>query len=403
MQSKLALEGIKVIDLTQAYAAPLAAGLLAQWGAEVIHVEHPVQGDQTRVLRRSNTYGIFEQANINKKGLTADLVQKEGREIIYRLAAKSDVFLSNLRPYEIERFEMHYETLRAINPRIIYANLTGYGIKGPEKDAGAVDADSYFARSGIMHTSSDSEGVPIRSRGVLGDSPSAAICALGIVVALFARERLGIGQAVYTSLYNCGVWASASDTLQALATHQDPERQWRESASNPLSNFYRTKDNRWILLAPSHVRPRAEPDPSWRSFCQTIEREELVNDPRFESRLKRSENNVALINIISEAFAKKTFKEWEERLAKFGVRFAPLQKPTEVVSDPQARANDFFQTFNDPVYGAIELLAAPVKLSETPDTLRTPTPQLGQHTEGILLELGYSREELSRLRDKKVI
>jgi crotonobetainyl-CoA:carnitine CoA-transferase CaiB-like acyl-CoA transferase len=153
------------------------------------------------------------------------------------------------------------------------------------------------------------------------------------------------------------------------------------------------------LLTLNHLQP----DPYWKHFCQTIEREDIENDPRFNSLSTRSENSAVLINIIDEAFAKRTLEEWKVRLLKFGLIFSPVQKPTEVVNDPQARANDFFETFTHPVYGPIELVAAPIKLSETPGTLRTPAPEFGQHTEEILLELGYSWGEISWLRDKKVI
>lgn len=406
MQSKSALEGIKVIDLTQWVAGPMAAELLAQWGAEVIHIEHPIRSDASRGLQAGAGVANFPQhrvnyawelPNMNKKSLTADLNQKEGREIIYRLVAKSDVFLVNLRPREIEKFEMHYETLKKINPMIIYAGITGYGMKGPDKDAPAWDTTAYFARSGIMHMLTEPGGVPTSSRPGLGDLPVGMFCACGIMVALLARERLGLGQAVYTSLYECGVWTLQVDTQGALLTHQDIETQRRESVSNPLSNFYKTKDNRWIRL--NHLQP----DPYWKNFCQAIEREDIENEPRFNSLSTRAENSAVLINIIDEAFAKRTLEEWKARLLEFGLIFSPVQKPTEVINDPQAKANDFFETFTHPVYGPIELVSAPIKLSETPGTLRTPAPEFGQNTEEILLELGYNWNEISRLRDKKVI
>ena len=401
-----ALEKIRVIDLTQMGAGPMAAGLLAQWGAEVIHIEHPVRGEGGRgfqqgavsVFQQHRVNYVWELPNLNKKSLTVDLAQKDGKEIIYRLVAKSDVFLSNLRSREMKKFEMQYKTLKKINPKIIYANLTGFGPNGPDADAPGWDSIAYFDRAGITYMLSEQGGVPISSRPAFGDFPTGMACAYGIMVALFARERLGIGQEVYTSLFNCGVWAVMFDIQGALLRHRDPPRQRRKSAPNPLSNIvYGTKDGRWIRLA------MLQPDPYWPHFCQAIDQEGLENDPRFDSLQNRVKNNIALLKIIAEAFAKRTAEEWKARLAEFELSFALIQKPSEVINDPQARANDFFTLVNHPTYGPIELVLAPIKLSETPGTFRIPAPELGQHTEEILLELDYSWDEISRLRDKKVI
>jgi crotonobetainyl-CoA:carnitine CoA-transferase CaiB-like acyl-CoA transferase len=400
-----ALDGIRVIDLTQHGAAPMTASLLAQWGAEVIHVEHPIGGDASRGFQKEGVAAfqkhrvnyVWELTNYNKKSLTADLAQREGREIIYRLAANSDVFLSNLRPRQVEKFEMHYETLKKVNPKIIYANLTGYGPKGPDADAPAWDISAYYARSGITYMLSDPEGAPIWTRPALGDFPAGMVCACGIMVALFAREKLGIGQEVYTSLFNSGVWSLMFDIQGSLLTRQDPPEQRRELTPNPLFNSYRTKDGRWLHIGLLH------PEAYWPVFCQALDKEGLEKDPRFDSIQNRAENSIALIRIIDEVFAKRTVQEWVERLTELGLIFSLVQKPSELIDDPQARANDFFMPVNHPTYGPIELVSAPIKLSETPSTFRAPAPELGQHTEELLLELGYSRDDMSILRDKKVI
>ena len=400
------LEGIRVIEITQHGAAPMASCLLAQWGAEVIHVEHPIRGDAGRGLQKGGGATIqqyefdyiWEIVNLNKKSLTADLSQQEGREILYRLAAKSDVFLSNLRYREIEKFKMRYETLKNYNPKIIYTNLTGYGPKGPDANSPGWDDSAYFARAGIIHTTSDENSIPISPRPAFGDFPSGMACAFGIMIGLFARERLGIGQELYTSLFNCGVWASMIDIQGALLTHNDPPRHRRDFIPNPIGNInYRTKDDRWIRLT------MLQPDPYWPGFCQAIEREELQNDPRFDSIQKRSENNIALIRIIEEAFAKRTSEEWKVRLAEFGLSFGLIQKPSEVINDPQARANDFFTSVDHPKYGPIELVMAPLKFSETPGTFRNPAPELGQNTEEIILDLDYTWEDISKLKEQGII
>jgi crotonobetainyl-CoA:carnitine CoA-transferase CaiB-like acyl-CoA transferase len=399
------LNGIRVIELAQHGAAPMAGCLLAQWGAEVIHIEHPVKGDGGRGLQfgglgsiqQHRVNYVWELVNLNKKSLMADLAQHEGKEIVYRLAAVSDVLLSNLRPREIEKFEMHYQTLKKRNPKIIYANLTGYGPKGPDANSPGWDDSAYFARAGIIHTISEEIGVPVSSRPALGDFPTGMACAFGIMIALFARQRLGIGQELYTSLFNSGVWASMFDIQGALLTHQDPPEYRRDSVRNPLGTAYKTKDGRWIRLT------MLQPDPYWPGFCRAIDREELQNDPRFCSLQKRAENNSALIKIIEEVFAMRTAEEWTARLGEFGLSFGMIQKPSEVAHDPQARANEFFTPVDHPNYGPIELVLAPIKLSETPSAFRTPAPEFGQHTEEILLELGYSWDDIGHLRDKKIV
>jgi crotonobetainyl-CoA:carnitine CoA-transferase CaiB-like acyl-CoA transferase len=405
MELKSALAGFKVIDLTQWGAASMAASLLSQWGADVIHIEHPVRGDGARgiqagvgvaVCQQHRVNYMWELTNLNKKSLAVDIGQKEGREIIYRLAAKCDVFLSNLRNRETAKFEMDYDTIKKRNPKIIYANLTGFGPGGPDSDLPGWDSLAYFARSGVTYMLSRPEESPIFTRPAMGDYATGMTCACGIVVALLAREKQGIGQAVYTSLFRNGVW-SGLDIQGALMTHKDAEIPVRESAANPLVNYYRTQDNRWIAL--THLQS----DTYWHDFCQAMELEELEYDPRFDSFTTRAENNIALVAMIDDAFSKRTSLEWKERLTEFGLAFGLVQKPSEAINDIQARANDFFVQFDHPSYGPIEFVAAPIKFSETPGTFRTPAPELGQHNEEILLDLGCSWDDISHLRDNNVI
>jgi crotonobetainyl-CoA:carnitine CoA-transferase CaiB-like acyl-CoA transferase len=406
MQSRMALEGIKVIDVTQFGAGPMCAELLSQWGAEVIKIEHPVRGDAVRgmqtgpgVVKREQGFFnfLFEQVNMNKKSVTLDLSSKEGQEILYRLVATADVFLAAMRTREVAKFHIEYETLKKINPRLIYALITGFGIQGPDRDNPGFDTVAYFDRSGISYTLADSQGVPPRVPVGFGDIPSGMNCACGIMVALFAREKLGIGQAVYTSLFNSGVWSLAGNIAEAQTTHQNPARHRRDNADNPLTNYYRTKDDRYMLVF--HLQA----DLYWPRFCQAIEREDIVNDPRFNSIPARAENRKDLIRIIDEAFARRTLEEWKNRLAELKLIFSPVQTPLEALNDPQAKANDFYTVFQHPVWGPLEMMLAPLKLTETPGSFRTPAPERGQHTEEVLLDLGYSRDEIDIFKTRKVI
>jgi len=406
MESRGALEGIRVIDVTQVGAGPMCAGILAQWGAEVIKIEHPVRGDSMRGLQsgvgttplKQRMYNyMFEQPNMNKKSMTLDLSRKEGQEVLHKLVKKSDVLLAAMRTRDVKKFDIEYETLKKINPRIIFALITGYGTQGEEKDSAGYDAVCYFARSGITYMTAGDDGVPVWRRAGFGDIPSGMFCACGIITALFARERIGKGQAVYTNLYNNGVWALAADTMAAQATHRVPERHKRESADNPLANYYKTKDERWILMF--HLQSGQY----WERFCQKLGLGELINDERFNSMEKRKENKVELIKILDKVFGEKSLAEWKKELAGSDLVYSAVQTPVEAVEDPQAWENGFYEYFDHPVWGKIELLPNPQKLTETPGRYRTPAPEWGQHTEEVLQELGYNWEDISRLKEKKII
>ena len=406
MQSKGILEGIRVIDVTQWGAGPMCAGLLGQWGAEVIKVEHPTRGDSMRGLQsgigttslKDRPYNfMFEQPNMNKKSITLNLVSKEGQDILKKLVTKSDVLLAAMRTRDVKKFDIEYETLKAVNPQLVYALITGYGTKGPEQDQPGFDGICYFAKTGITYMTADSNDVPIWPRGGFGDIPSGMFCACGIVLALYARKEIGIGQAVYTNLFNNGVWALAADSMAALATRQNPHRHNRETADNPLANFYKTKDNRWILLY------NMQSDHYWDRFCKVFGLESIQNDPRYNSMQARKENKLAPIKMIDDIFATKTMKEWRETLTGSELVFSPVQTPVEALEDPQAIANNVIEKFDHPVWGEIELLPAPQKFTETPGTYRTPAPEWGQHTEEILQELGYTWEDIGSFKDKQII
>jgi crotonobetainyl-CoA:carnitine CoA-transferase CaiB-like acyl-CoA transferase len=406
MQSRGILEGIRVIDVTQWGAGPMCAGLLAQWGAEVIKVEHPIRGDSMRGLQsgvgvmpfKQRTFNyMFEQPNMNKKSMTLDLVSDDGQAILHRLVTKSDVFLAAMRPRDVKKFDIEYENLKVFNPKLIYALITGYGTKGTEKELPGYDGVCYFAKSGITYMTADSNDVPVWPRGGFGDIPSGMFCACGIVLALYARKELGIGQAVYTNLFNNGVWALAADSMAALATHQNPPRHNRETADNPLANFYKTKDNRWILLY------NMQSELYWERFCKALGLESIINDPRFSSMESRKKNNTTLIKMVDDVFSRLTLKEWNARLADSDLVYSPVQTPVEAVEDPQARDNNVYESFNHPIWGQIELLPAPQKFTETPGTYRTPAPEWGQHTEEILEELDYTWDDIKSFKNKHVI
>jgi len=333
----------------------------------------------------------------NKRGVAIDISQERGHGILYKLLEKADVFLSNFRPRELEKFQLEYDTLGKLNPRLISANLTGYGRKGPDKDLPGYESTSYFARSGMLHVMQVPGVSPLQNPVGLGDYITGLSFAYGIMLALFIRERTGIGQEVDVSLFQTGVFAISVDIAGALVTGQDRRMSERKDIANALMNSYPTKDGRWLRLA------AAQPDLYWSRVCRAIEREELEHDPRFESDEPRVDNHVALFNILEETFLTKTLDEWKVTLTEAGLPWAPVQNLPEVIADPQARANDFFATIDHPTYGRMELVANPVKLNGTAAAVRMPAPELGQHTEEVLLEYGYTWDDIEQFKQQRII
>jgi len=396
----LALEGITIVELAQLAAAPMAGRLLADLGAEVIHVEHPIRGDTWRSLMASqgdspSVNWNWENYSRNKKSISIDVSSEGGKRIIHKLIEKADVFLTNMRPLEVEKFGLDYENLSRVNSRLIYACLTGFGKLGPDKDEPGYDHTAYWARSGIAHMMLPRNIPPDCRLGAFGDNFGGMALAFGIATALFVRERTGQGQEIDVSLFHTGVYQLSFHIAQALIDGQDQQRVERTDMPNVLMNTYQTKDGRWILLA------ILQPDRYWPNLCRAIEREDLENDPRFDSFETRINNHMALLNILDEVFRAKTLEEWKVRLD--GIPFAPVQSLPEVIHDPQAVANEIFVSFDHPTHGPISMVASPVKFSKTPATVRAPAPEFGEHTEEILLECGYTWEDIEKFKHDGVI
>jgi CoA:oxalate CoA-transferase len=405
-----ALDGIRVIQTAAAAAGPMASRFLADWGADVICVEYTARRAQVAQRRaapqmtgrRSIVSDIdfnAQNLNRNKRSMTLNLSMDAGREVLYKLLAKSDVLLSNFRPRELEKFGLEYETLSRLNQRLICAHLTGYGRKGPDSDAPGYGPIAGDARAGLLYVLQAPGTEPAQLPVSFTDFLTGLSLALGIMTALFARDRTGVGQEVDVSLFNTMVWAMSNDIAGTLVTGQDRQAVSRKDRANPLMNTYRTKDGRWLYLVGLETNQIY-----WSRFCQAIGRADLEHDPRFESPVTRmTENQAVLFDILESVFMTKTLDEWRQAFAGAVFPWAPLQNLPEVVKDPQARANDFFVPLDHPVHGRMEVVASPIKLSQTPATIRTPAPESGQHTEVILQELGYSHEEIDLFKTNKVI
>jgi crotonobetainyl-CoA:carnitine CoA-transferase CaiB-like acyl-CoA transferase len=400
-----ALEGIKVIELAIWAAAPGGGGIIADWGAEVIKVEDPNGGDPFRgflstgvgATTASSINGSFDSDNRNKKSIAVDIRTPAGREIVYRLVETSDVFLTNFRPAALERYGLTYPLLKARNPRLVYVGLTGYGNVGPEKDRPAFDYAGFWARSGIMATMGEPDTPPPGQRPGMGDHTTSMAVVAATTAALFVRERTGVGQEVQLSLFRTGMWVDSMDIQTALLNRQDVPRLSRKGVGNPLFNAYRAKDGRWFQLV------MLQSDRHWPTFCGAIGREDLTRDPRFAEAAARREHGRALVEILDTVLGTKARAEWGAIFDAAGVFWGPVQTVEDVINDPQARANGAFVSVDHPSGQTIEMVATPIDFGATPARTRQAAPELGQHTEEVLLAMGHTWEDLARLREQGVI
>jgi formyl-CoA transferase len=407
----IGLEGYRVVQTAQWAAGPMGARLLADWGMDVLFVEPPGKGDVTTGVRdgagrtqqvmkgraiATDVDHAHQHVNRNKRSLTLDLAKPEGLRVLHRLLETADVYVHNFRQREVEKFGLSYEALAARNPGLVLASLTGYGRRGPDRDLPAFEGSAFFARSGALHLMQSPEQPPLLHPLGLGDYLTGMTLAYGILVALLIREKSGVGQEVDASLFQTGVFGVSMDINAALITGHDRQSLDRRDVANAVGNSYRTKDARWFRLVMSN------PDPYWPKLCRAIEREDLIADPRFATLRPRLEHFRDLFAILDETFAQRTLAEWKVRLDAEGLPWSTVQTLPEVCADAQARANDFFVTLDHPDHGPLELVANPVTLGCTKARVDR-APQYGEHTDEVLLEHGYTRDDVARLRAEGVI
>lgn len=397
------LEGIKVVEMCAYVVGPATGIILGDFGAEVVKVEPPDGGDplravfQTGIIPPSDFNFLFEFFNRNKKSVVVDAKTEKGKEVIYKLVERSDIFISNYRPAAVEKLSIDYDTLSRLNPKLIYAHITGYGLKGPGRDWPAFDETAFWARSGIMGILGEPDTPCPPLRGAIGDLTTSLNVFGGIVLALYHRERTGIGQKVDSSLLNSGAWVAGWDLQSSLYTGHDIPRQSRKNQANPLHNTYKTKDGRWIYFG------MAETDRYWPILCRVLDREDLLNDSRFNSHEKRCQNSELIISILDEIMATKTLSEVKDRFYEEGLLWAPAQTMTEVMNDPQLMDNEFFIEYDHPSKGRFRGIDSPLRLSGCTNKARRPAPEFGQHTEEVLLELGYEWNHIQELKKQKAV
>jgi crotonobetainyl-CoA:carnitine CoA-transferase CaiB-like acyl-CoA transferase len=400
------LEGLKVLEVANWVAAPAACAIMADMGAEVVKIEHPDTGDPIRsvdvssrgvVQHPGGINSMFELLNRGKQSVAVNLENPQGQEIVQKLAAQSDVVVTNLTPHRQERYRLRYEDISALNARTIYLALTGYGTEGPERDRSGFDYAAFWARSGIMGSLGEEGGPPTQQRPGQGDQTTSLALTAAIGMALYERERSGKGQRIDCSLLHTGLWVIGPDIMAALRTKQPVERVSRKDVGNPLFNFYQTADGKWLQLV------MIESERFWNGFCQALNIEEFTNDPKFDTHVIRMQHSHELVEIIENKLSEENFEHWAARLDEQKCIWAPVQTLDQVVDDPQVHANGYVTTVTHAEEGDFNILTAPIKYGRTPGMPTAAAPELGQDTETTLLELGYTWDDVIAFKDQGAI
>ena len=390
-----ALEGLRVIDLTQAMAAPFCSMNLADMGADVIKVEPPTGEDMRRGSASRNGHsGMFLTINRSKRGITVDLKQPAGVEIIHRLVRTADVFVQNYRPGAATRLGVDYETLAAINPRLIYCSISGFGSTGPYATRGGYDLIAQ-GMSGIISVTGDEDGPPAKAGLPVSDLSAGLFGAYGILCALEHRERTGQGQLVDTSLLEAALALTVWEATEYWVTGRAPK---------PLGSAHRLAAPYQALRASDGwFTVGANNDRLFDAFCRAIDRPDLAADARFRGIRDRMRHREPLIAEIERTTAKETRAHWLARLDHVGVPAGPINTYPEALADPHALARNMVVDLHHPGAGPIKALGVPVKLSDTPGAVDRAAPLLGQDNAAVLTELGYTDAEQRTLKDQGIV
>lgn len=398
-----AFDGVRVIELAQWVFVPVAGALLADWGADVVRVER-LDGDPYRGLA---TQGIgtdrggvnlsMALANRGKRSVALDLGGPRGLEVFHELLASADILLTSLRPGALERLGLGADAVRERHPQLIYARGHGFGVRGPDADQPGYDSSAFWARGGVGHMLTPTErDYPISQRGAMGDRNGAMALAFGMAAALLKRARTGVGSVVDVSLLGIAMWMLSSDLLAALNGGEAQPVSGRGPQVNPLTATYRTKDDRHVQLM------FLQGDRYWPDFCRVIGRDDLSDDPRFVDLAARRTNASACIAELDGVFAERTLKDWKTVLADLNAPWSPVQTIREVVDDPQVIANSYIGDVMTDGGVSYRLPTVPVQFDGQPPQLRR-APEHGEHTEAVLLELGYDWDGICALAAAGVI
>jgi crotonobetainyl-CoA:carnitine CoA-transferase CaiB-like acyl-CoA transferase len=394
------LDGVRVVELGVWVAGPAAGGVLADWGADVVKIEPPA-GDPARGFAKMIGGDLpfnppFEMDNRSKRSIVVDLGRDGGIDLAHELLGGADAFVTNIRLDALERLTLDPETVRTRNPRLVYGIITGFGMAGQDRDRAAYDIGAFWARSGIAGLLTAPGGQPPFQRGGMGDHGAGMTLAAGISAALLARERTGEGQLVHTSLLRHGMYTISFDLNTALRFGVPLAVAKREGMTNPAINCYRDSEGRWFWLI------GLEGERHWPDLCRAVDHPEWIEDARFATADARRDHIAELIGLLDEAFATRTRDEWGVALDREDMWWAPVQTTEEVLGDAQAWAGGGFVDVPD-AGGSVTMVNTPVDYGGTPAAPRAVPPELGQHTDEILAELGRDAAAIADLRARGAV
>jgi len=394
-----ALADLKILDLSRVLAMPYCSMMLGDLGAEIIRVERPGVGDETRhwgppwVGELSAYYLV---TNRNKQCITVDLKKKEGQEIIRHLARRSDILLENFLPGDLAKMNLGYEDIRAINPKIIYASVTGYGQNGPYRDFPGFDF-ILQAQGGLMSIIGEEEGSPMKVGVAIVDITAGLFACSAILAALHYREKTGEGQYIDMALLDAQVAWLGNQASNYLVSGKIPRRMGNAHPNIVPYETFKAKDGIYLALGVGN-------DNQWKKFCRIAGVEHLMDDPRYVTNPKRVENRKILVPLLQEVFLQRDSGEWLKLLGQAEIPIGPINTIDRVFADPQVLSREMLVEMEHPKVGKLKVVGSPMKLSKTPVQYRIPPPLLGEHTESVLREvLGYDKETIARLKEAKVI
>jgi formyl-CoA transferase len=388
--------GLKVVDLASYIAGPASTTILSDYGADVIKVEPPGTGDPYRFFYTTPPNPVCDRnyawqlTNRNKRSICLDLKQPAAKEVLARLVKWADVLVTNFPPKVKQGLGLTYEQLSPLNPRLVYADITGYGASGPEADKPGFDITAYWARTGLMQVTHDEDSPPTLPIPGIGDHATASTLYSAIVTGLYRREKTGLGSHVTTSLIAEGAWAAAAWIEGGLNGARFYSQHNRKSPPNALLNPYRTADDRWLLLVAAQQK-------DWPGFVKAMQMPELETDPRFADGKLRIQNAAALVAVLDPVFASQPLAHWKSVLDAGRVIFGVVQIAEEIIDDPQMHENGVFLPIEDPDIGARYTVGSPMQMVGMPKTTPRRAPRLGEQSQAVLQDLGFSAQEIEQL------
>ena len=399
------LEGLKVIEMATYVAAPAAGAMLRDWGAEVIKVE-PLNGCPMRRFfegMKSNVpiegNPIFTLDNRGKKGISINTSDEKGADIVRELIKDADIFLTNVRPQSLESAKLDHESLLKVNPKLIYCSLTGYGLDGEEKNRPGFDVAAYWSRSGMAHLTQRKGEEPLPIRTASGDHITAISTVSGILAAVYERTKTGKGKVVETSLLRTGIYSLSSDMALQLKFGRVPSTKKRDEQINPIFNFFKTKDDRWICLS-----PRAGGDYDLPKVVRALGKEEWLENEKFNTNQARRENAKEFIDEMDKAFSQYTMSEWGEKLDEQDLIWSPVQNLKEVSKDKQAIDSGAFSEVEDQdCEENYTTVSSPVRFHNSDDGPKGPAPKLGQDNFEVLKSIGINEDQINELIDSGIV